>query len=308
MEQGIRIRRVILLWLLLSTALSLQSQSAGDIDTLSQWRVDISWTDGYGIYDDCFKFYISGTEIKDSLVYYKVYKSGYQYEFWSATYSFYQNQYVGLLREQDNKWYSENYYSGNGLLYDFTLEVGDTVISTTAWDDITVTNIDTILIDNEFKKRFHLSCAQSGYTQYIIEDIGSSSGLFQPLSNWFEHIPFMHCYAIDFIPLWINPGAFECDLAVGINEYKTGTDITTYPNPFTTSTTLEFELKGNSEIHVSIYNAMGALVYQSRSPGPSVSKSPRHKITWSPGHLPAGLYYGVLRRGDGVSVVKMVKE
>ncbi|MDT8393168.1 MAG: T9SS type A sorting domain-containing protein [Bacteroidales bacterium] len=95
---------------------------------------------------------------------------------------------------------------------------------------------------------------------------------------------------------------------ISIPEQRSFLQLLAYPNPFTTTTTIEFELKGNSKFQISIYNAMGALVYQSRSPGPSVSKSPRHKITWSPGHLPAGLYYGVLRSGDGVSVVKMLKE
>ena len=34
----------------------------------------------------------------------------------------------------------------------------------------------------------------------------------------------------------------------------------------------------------------------------------RHKVTWSPGHLPGGMYYAELRSEEGVSVVKMVKQ
>jgi len=90
-----------------------------------------------------------------------------------------------------------------------------------------------------------------------------------------------------------------------IPEQKSATLLSAYPNPFTTATTIEFELNGKSIIQISIYNTMGEVVYQTEErlmlPG-------SHKITWSPDNILAGMYYGVLRSDEGVSVVKMVKQ
>jgi len=90
-----------------------------------------------------------------------------------------------------------------------------------------------------------------------------------------------------------------------IPEQQSVSQLSAYPNPFTTSTTIEFELNGKSKIQISIYNTMGEVVYQTEErlmlPG-------SHILTWSPGHLPTGLYYGVLKSEDGVSAVNMVKQ
>jgi hypothetical protein len=92
---------------------------------------------------------------------------------------------------------------------------------------------------------------------------------------------------------------------VGIPDEQSYPQLSAYPNPFTTSTTLEYELYTICNIQYTVYNMMGEVVYQTE---PNELTPGRHTITWSPGHLPAGLYYGVLRSEEGVSVVKMVKE
>jgi hypothetical protein len=78
-----------------------------------------------------------------------------------------------------------------------------------------------------------------------------------------------------------------------------------FPNPFTTSTTIEYELYTLSTIHITVYNILGEMVYEE----PEQVISPGiHKVVISLGYLPEGLYYTVLRSEDGVSVVKMIKE
>jgi len=77
-----------------------------------------------------------------------------------------------------------------------------------------------------------------------------------------------------------------------------------YPNPFTTSTTIEFALDGKSKIQISIFNTIGEEVFNKED---HLGQG-THQFSWSPHHLPAGLYYAVLRSEEGVSVVKMVKE
>ncbi|MEN8225422.1 MAG: T9SS type A sorting domain-containing protein, partial [Bacteroidota bacterium] len=91
--------------------------------------------------------------------------------------------------------------------------------------------------------------------------------------------------------------------SVSIPELKSNLLLSIYPNPFTTSATIEYELKEISDIQFTVYNMVGETVHHEEY---SLLPQGTHKITWSPGHLPVGLYYGVLRSGGGVSVVKMV--
>ena len=78
-----------------------------------------------------------------------------------------------------------------------------------------------------------------------------------------------------------------------------------YPNPFTNSTTIEYELYSVSNIQFTVYNMMGEVVYEIAN---RIMPQGSHTVTWSPGPLPVGLYYAVLRSEEGVSVVKMVKQ
>jgi len=305
MEQGIRIRTVILLWLLISGVSSLQAQSAGDIDTLSQWRVDSELANSYGVVYDHFKYFIEGDTIIGSNAYYKVYKSGYFYE-WEfngniTDYYYYDHKYKGVLREQENKWYALDPLNNEILLYNFDLNIGDSI-----WGgQITITNIDTVMVGSEPKKRFHLLGAGfGGLGEYIIEDVGATTGLFESLI-FFENASTLYCYAVDFNPLWINPEFGGCDLSVSVKEHRKSGTLSAYPNPFSTSTTFEYELTEPSHVQLTIYNTIGETIYEAEDRLMPVGK---HSFTWSPERLPEGIYYGVLRSEEGVSVVKMVKQ
>jgi hypothetical protein len=306
MNQGIRIRTVILLWLLLTGVSGIQAQPAGDIDTLSQWRVETSGVGGSGAIFDQFKYYITGLEVIDSLVYYKVYKSGYWNELWGQRH-YYEHVYSGSLREQGNVWYT--YEEGRDtVLFDFNLEVGDTVISSVNLlnEVIVVDSIAIIQINGEDKKQIYFTGEFTGEIGYIIEDVGSATGLLQQgMINWFEHFAFLHCYAIDFVPLWINPVGFGCDLTVSIEENISQPIVSAYPNPFTTSTTIEYDLSEPSLVQLTIYNAIGKEMYRAEDRLMAVGK---HSFTWSSDRLPEGLYYAVLRSEEGISVVKLIKQ
>ena len=96
------------------------------------------------------------------------------------------------------------------------------------------------------------------------------------------------------------------DYSVSVNEnHIAQTVIKAYPNPFTTSTTIEYELKDISNIQFTIYNVIGEVVYATED---RLMPQGSHAVTWSPRHLPEGMYYAVLRSEEGVSVVKMVKQ
>ena len=92
---------------------------------------------------------------------------------------------------------------------------------------------------------------------------------------------------------------------VGIPENASDTPLTAYPNPFTTSTTIEYELTEPSHVQLTIYNAIGEEVYKAEDRLMPLGK---HTFIWTADRLPEGLYYAVLRSEKEVSVVKMVKQ
>jgi hypothetical protein len=90
-----------------------------------------------------------------------------------------------------------------------------------------------------------------------------------------------------------------------ISEQPLSTIASSYPNPFTIATTIEYELKKVSSVQFTVYNVIGEVIFESKE---SVLQPGPHQISWSPGPLPEGMYFVVLRSGDGVSVVKIVKQ
>ena len=112
--------------------------------------------------------------------------------------------------------------------------------------------------------------------------------------------------------LWIYDNDTGCNSVaevedaciVGINEQQLSTYLSVYPNPFTTSTAIGFALNRKSKIQISIFNTIGEEVFYKENH----LDQGTHQFSWSPHHLPAGLYYAVLRSEEGVSVVKMIKQ
>ena len=84
-----------------------------------------------------------------------------------------------------------------------------------------------------------------------------------------------------------------------------------YPNPFTNSTTISYELNDKRDLSIDIYNMQGQLVRQlfegSQGPG-------EHKITWdgangSGSDLPTGMYFMRLNsKGYEPQTLKLMKD
>jgi hypothetical protein len=79
--------------------------------------------------------------------------------------------------------------------------------------------------------------------------------------------------------------------------------LSTYPNPFTTSTTIEFELQQAGNVQISIYNQLGEVV-------DVISKNQSHgkqQVIWDTNGLPSGMYYYQVQIGNKRARGKMVK-
>jgi len=76
-----------------------------------------------------------------------------------------------------------------------------------------------------------------------------------------------------------------------------------YPNPFSPSTTIKYGLKTTSEVHITICNAGGRLVDVIRS---GFQPAGYHRVVWTPGDLPSGVYMCQLNAGRHVVSRKMM--
>lgn len=75
------------------------------------------------------------------------------------------------------------------------------------------------------------------------------------------------------------------------------------PNPFTTSTTLSYELKQPVKVSLIIYNHLGKIVYQITENQPQGNQ----QLIWNAESYPKGVYYYRLQVGNAVANGKLVK-
>jgi hypothetical protein len=149
------------------------------------------------------------------------------------------------------------------ILYDFSKSVGDTVL--VGLDGMgpsmyyIIDYTDSMLIDGTYRKTFHF--VEGEYLEYWIEGIGSTRGLFSPVTpettgslKW-ELI----CFNQDGIVKYLNPEYNSCfPVLTGINEGETvNKPVKLYPNPVTDQSILDFSNTHQEFTMVEIYNGLG---------------------------------------------------
>ena len=97
---------------------------------------------------------------------------------------------------------------------------------------------------------------------------------------------------------------FICVMLVGVkNEKKDISDLVSiHPNPFSTSTNIEYQLDRPYEVTLAIYNHLGEQVELIRQK----QRSGKQKVSWNAEGLPAGVYYFSLKAGEQVATGKMI--
>ncbi len=296
-------RTAIFLWFLLSGASFSHAQEYIPFPTSDAYWNEYKFYQGWCDAPDYCKvtYFIEGDTIIDSLLYKKIYgttPNG--------------TGYYGAMRESSKKVYFRRSGCPNEiLLYDFSFEVGDSIsypieLCDTSWVYYhKVTSIDSVLLqDMTYRRRINF------YGTYSwIEGTGTTSGLFYPYYWGIACICSTHlvCFYHNGNLVYLDESTMPCfNLAVSQPEFSgNNQDFDIYPNPFSTTTTIEYELTEPSHVQLSIYNAIGEVVYNTEDRLMSVGK---YSFTWSAERLPEGLYYAVLRSEEGVGVVKMVKQ
>ena len=79
--------------------------------------------------------------------------------------------------------------------------------------------------------------------------------------------------------------------------------VRSYPNPFSTSTTIGYELKQPENVSLSIYNHSGQLVFQTQEN----QSQGKQQLLWNAEGHTDGIYYFRLQAGEQIAAGKMVK-
>lgn len=158
------------------------------------------------------------------------------------------------------------------LLYDFNVSVGDTILydyldST----KIEISSIDSILIQSQYRKRYHYNFVSSNYINncnglfwfynYYIESIGSPLGVFGHLGTYFENHSELLCFEDTKIAY---PDTTSCINAVGINEEMVKENsVAVYHNP--NNGLFKFTIEAPfQEANLTIFDLTGKVITQQR--------------------------------------------
>ncbi|ASS47566.1 MAG: hypothetical protein CHH17_02145 [Candidatus Fluviicola riflensis] len=193
------------------------------------------------------------------------------------------NRLYALVRQDGLKLYI---YDGSQeqLLYDFDLQVGDTLpLSFNNHDSqVVVDSITTIQIGNEMRNVFHFTQqSQSSEINKIIEGVGHNWGFIGTMQP-FEFFEFsLECYAINDTAYYPSLGA-PCELNVGLSEQLETVLLNSYPNPTDGGIIIEtgslngiqswnmFDVYGNKCVVESTGTEAGSLKLDLRSANPGI--------------------------------------
>jgi hypothetical protein len=285
------------------------------------WRVDYYYDqpfqDDWCFYKDYFQYFTVGDTIINARVHKKINRSNMLFD----SISCYTNLtppgtpgpvYVGALR--DDSIVNKTFFvlpntTNDSLLYDYNLNVGDTMkgyIALFEYDvsHLVVLSIDSVLINGQYRKRWNFA-PDANFTPdstYFIEGIGSSCGLIEPLNTF--AIDFTARYLVcvkDSLGTLFTSGynsAYGCNLiTVGIKEISNEDDlISIYPNPATSNITIQTPINST----VKILNLEGQIIKTFSA----VAGNTYNDVS----AIPSGIYFVEIKSEKGVKVKKLIKE
>ncbi len=282
------------------------------------WRVDFFTGAMVTTSTLCFSCYkcqyqISGDTIIGGCNYHKIMKTGSDYNYdgnLGCNFNMptcIENQYMGALREDliTRKVYFINGSITDTILYDFTLNVGDTLhvgFNNHCFYNDTISSIDSVLIGTHYRKRWNYNIGGCGMPSSIIEGIGSTHGLLEELYS-FESGGDLICFSQNdttYYPNYNTSG--NCDLiTVGINEILNKEDpISIFPNPATDLLTISLPATNIKSCILNLYDMLGEKML------------PTHTLnlkleTLNISSLPQGIYFLEVMMDNEKVVRKVVK-
>lgn len=243
-----------------------------------------------------FNYFLGGDTLMNGHIYIKLYQ-GMKYT--SSKYGYHWVDTIGFvsgIREDNNKHIYFNKGSGEQLLYDFNLKIGDTLTQLIG-NGYVVTNIDSTLIGLTYRKQFILS----GEIDSIIEGIGSVQGLFENVEpfNSQTNSGSLICFSQNGKKLYPDTGSI-CEIYTGISNLAVPiSSFAVYPNPASKQVTIDITLsQGLNTGTLELYNSMGKLIRTT-----AINNAPV-TLTENISTLANGVYYYKLITNNSVPLVK----
>ncbi len=231
--------------------ISLSAQDYFKIDT-----VNISWNErvecGEPPTSVILKYIITGDTIIDGLKYFKILETSNEV-----------SKYIGCFREENKivKYIGEDYWGFHSdtavVLYDFNKTIGDT-INTGTWHQNIIVAIDSVLIENTYRKQFSMKDGQKW-----IEGIGSTFGFRYPMTD----IPACYwecelaCFKKEENVIYLNPRFTDCETLTNINNKEIILGLTVFPNPLANGEDLTIISTSGKIESIDIFSVSGVLVF-----------------------------------------------
>ena len=211
--------------------------------------------------------------------------------------TYFQNSFGGGLREDSVKRIYLGDY-GEELLYDFSLNVNDSLTGNYLYNLPTstyVSSIDSIFDGSIYRKQFHISIPNLGYDYIqLIEGIGSTWGLFNFFSAQLPSWGYLYCFTD--APSNLILDTTQC-IATGIAKIeKDSKRIDIFPNP----SGAHFFIRNLSSpiLEWSVYNNIGATVSS------GVSEITEFNLEG----FPKGLYIYKVETKESVLTGRLIKQ
>jgi hypothetical protein len=264
-----------------------------------------------------FKDYYDGDTIIDGFAYKKIYSEGIQMTGGSCC-PYPGTAGTGYLREDTlarKVYWRTQWMNTDTLLYDFTLNIGDTLRGYLEYCGsgvpVTVQSIDSIFINTSFRKRINFDTSDFCMYYSIIEGIGSTTGLTGCYFGHFETGIYLNCFSINDTIMYVAPcngDTVPCGaLPSGIVALDSKIKISITPNPTHNSFTITSPFQN---ARVEIYNMLGEKVYSDLTPacGRQAPPSPKGEGCTVSLDVRPGIYLVKVSDGEQVAVQKLIIE
>lgn len=269
------------------------------------WRMSSSCAIPYPcIAHDDYNYRTSGDSLIDGSVWTKLIREGWVSLVWNGSfplpqdcqggYTYGPEEYGTTLIRQTGRQLRILDSGIDQLLYDFDLQVGDTL--PTSWNNwgnaVTVIGVDSILIGPDVRALYTLA---NGSAIYLIEGVGSSNGLLELIADFFECGYHLDCFGLDTVGFYPVVENVPCDINLGISASPQPVQPVAHPNPGTDQFTLTLALCPHA---ITVLDVTGRPVLQQNMTGASATIG---TTTWPP-----GIY--VVRINDGLQPIRWVKQ
>ena len=178
----------------------------------------------------------------------------------------------GFIRndiESRKVYYRDISQGAESLLYDFNLLVGDTLKGSVFMSiSYQVGEIDSILIINNYHKRYSIYFGGYFSGKYLIEGVGTTVGLIERVTGFWPFYD-LRCFSQDGQLGYLSPWATDCQLEtdtcyVGIDENINAPKVQLFPNPARDYlyVSMNNTLHPSAEFLFTLYDISGRIIYK----------------------------------------------